>query len=170
MKKLLLFAVAIIGFSAVSFAQPLSASATASATIVAAISIDHSGTDMNFGKIIPITAGTIILDFNGTPAVGVAGPLIAGGTTTAAIFTITGSIGSKYIINLPNSGPYVVTGPGSKTMDITNFTSSLGNSGTLTTTTQELRVGATLHVGAVADQPAGEYTNSTGFNVTLAYE
>jgi hypothetical protein len=52
-------------------------------------------------------------------------------------------------------------------MTVTAFLSTPSVSGTLTGGTQNLNVGATLNVAAA--QPAGLYTSTTGFTVTVNY-
>lgn len=172
MKNLIKFfaiAIVILGFSVSSFGQLTNyASATATATIKTAITISHTGTDMDFGNIVTdATGGTVILAPAGTASK--TGALILTGTPTAAVFTVTGDGASTYAITLPSS-TYTITDPiSAKTMTVTTFTSTPSNTGILTSGTQELRVGATLTVGSTTSNPAGVYTNATGFEVTVAY-
>ena len=57
MKKLIVFAIAIFGFTAVSFGQPgNTATATVGASIITPITI--SATAMNFGTILAANTGT----------------------------------------------------------------------------------------------------------------
>jgi len=163
--KIFSLAIAIIGFSATSFAQ-VSATATASGTIVTPIAISKT-VDMNFGNVaVSSSAGTVVLATAGTRSAtgGVTLPATTG-TIAAAEFTITGQGGYTYSISLPST-PTTVTSGGNN-MTVNAFTSNPGGTGTLTNGTQTLKVGATLNVGA--SQAAGTYTSTTPFTVTVNY-
>jgi hypothetical protein len=150
------------------FAQ-VSATATATAQIVAPITITKN-VDMNFGNISSSAiAGTVILTPAGTRTVtGGATLPTSAGTVTAAAFTIGGAPAYTYVITLPAT-PYVITRvSGSETMQVTAFTSTPTPTGLLDGSgAQTLSVGATLAVGVT--QAAGTYTNATGFTVTVNY-
>lgn len=150
-----------------TFAQ-VTASAIATATIVAPIGIANS-VDMNFGNVAVSTiAGTVVLTPAGTRTLtgGVTLPAVPG-TVAAAEFTVTGEGAYTYSITLPG-GDYTITRVlGSETMAVNTFTSAPATTGTLSSGTQTLTVGATLNVSG--SQVAGEYTNATGFDVTVNY-
>ena len=65
MKKLIVFAIAILGFTAVSFGQ-VNTSAATSATVITPISILKT-TDLSFGTLAvsPTVAGTLVLSTAG---------------------------------------------------------------------------------------------------------
>ena len=158
----------LIGFSASAFAQ-VTASATATATIVTPIAITKA-TDMNFGNVaVSSSGGTVVLDPAGTRSStgGVTLPATVG-TVSAASFKVTGESNFTYSISLP-SNSYILkkAGPGNKTMRVNAFTSSPSGTGALSSGTQLLKVGATLKVNG--SQEAGAYTNATGFEVTVNY-
>ena len=163
--KIFTLAIAIIGFSATSFAQ--SATATATSTIVTPIAIAKT-VDMNFGNVAVFgSAGTVVLAPAGTRSAtgGVTLPATSG-TIAAAEFTITGQTGYTYSITLPSTATTVTSG--SNNMTVTAFTSNPDGTGTLTSGTQTLKVGATLNVGA--SQAAGTYVSApTGFEVKVNY-
>lgn len=144
-----------------------SASATASATILTAISITKT-VDMSFGNISvqASTGGTVILTPAGARSVtgGVTLPATAG-TVTAASFTIGGEGSYTYAITLPGTAHTITSG--SNNMTVTAFTSTPSGTGTLSSGAQTLAVGGTLNVAA--GQPYGSYTSETGFNVTVNY-
>ncbi|MCE5320546.1 MAG: DUF4402 domain-containing protein, partial [Bacteroidales bacterium] len=99
--KIFSLAIAIIGFSATSFAQ-VSATATATSTIVTPIAISKT-VDMNFGNVaVSSSAGTVVLATAGTRTAtgGVTLPATSG-TIAAAEFTVTGQAGYTYSITLP---------------------------------------------------------------------
>jgi hypothetical protein len=173
MKKLIVLFAAIVlvsGLNSTVKAQS-TAYAPTSATIITPISI-VKGVNMNFGNIAvsATLAGTVVLapDNSRTTggALGVTLPNVKG-TVSAAQFTVTGATGSTYSIALPTA-PLTITDPVStKTMTVSAFTSDPTPTGTLTTGTQTINVGATLNVAAA--QTAGAYTNATGFAVTVNY-
>ena len=87
MKKILAFSLVLCAFTASAFAQGVTATASASATIVGPIGISNTA-DMNFGNVaVSTVAGTVVL----TPA---GGRSVTGGctlpattgTVTAAVF------------------------------------------------------------------------------------
>ena len=91
-----------------------------------------------------------------------------GGHAKPASFTIEGDAGAIFDITLPGNEEVVLqkSGDATKTMTVTDFTSSLGTSDVvLTAGSVNLKVGATLNVGA--NQEVGAY--SATFNVSVAY-
>jgi hypothetical protein len=144
-----LLAAALLITTAYGATAQSTANATATATILTAISITKT-VDMNFGNISvqAATGGTVILSTAGVRSTtgGVTLPA-TGGTVTAASFTIGGE--------------------GAYTYSVTAFLSNPSGTGTLTGGAQTLTVGATLTISAA--QATGLYTSETGFNVTVNY-
>jgi len=170
--KFLTLAIAILGFTATSFAQSeKTASSDAKATIITPLSIENN-TELNFGSIAPSSsvAGTVILDASATasrnPSTGISLPEITV-TATAAKFTVTGEGNSAFTITLP-AEDVTLTGSVSGTMTIasSSFTSSTELLSTaLEGGTKVFFVGGTLNVGA--NQAKGDYTGT--FDVTVNY-
>ena len=169
MKNLFLVAIAILGFTAVSFGQSVgvTATATATGTIVTPITITNTQ-DLNFGNVaVSAVGGTVVLAPAGgrTLTGGVTLPVVPG-TVTAAHFAITGTAGYTYAITLPSTATTVTSG--ANTMSVNAFTSDPTPTGTLDGSgNQTVNVGATLNV--LANQPAGTYVSATPFNVTVNY-
>jgi len=166
MKKLFIFAIAILGFSAVSFGQ-VTATASTSAIIITPIAIEKK-VDMSFGNVsVSATGGTVILATNSTRTKtgGVTLPIVAG-TVTSAKFTVTGLGTSTYSISLPTSDITLSDGA-THTMTVGTFVSNPATTGTLASGTQDVYVGGTLAVGAL--QAAGTYTNASDLFVTVNY-
>ncbi|HEY3371329.1 MAG TPA: DUF4402 domain-containing protein [Prolixibacteraceae bacterium] len=167
MKNLFLIAIAVLGFSAISFGQ-VSENAPASATIVTPISIVKVD-DMNFGNVAiqGSNDGTVVLTPAGgrTADAGATLPAIKG-TVSAASFTVSGQTGYTYAITLPST---LTITSGLNYMIVDAFTSTPDATGTLDATlgTETISVGATLNVNA--GQGAGVYTNTAGFEVTVNY-
>jgi len=166
MKTLLITALVLLGFAASTFAQ-VTATASTTATIITPIAITKD-VDMNFGNIAvsPTLGGTVVLPTSGarTKTGGVTLPVVTG-TVTAASFTVTGEGNSTYSITLPSSAITLTSANG--TMTVENFVSNPSNTGALSNGSQEIKVGATLNVGAA--QPAGTYTNESDLFVTVNY-
>ena len=164
--KFLVIGIVMVAFSANTFAQ-VSATATATATIVSPIAIAKT-VDMNFGNVAASAAlGTVVLDPAGARSFtgGVTLPATAG-TVTAASFTVTGTPGYTYAITLPAVALTITSGGPSMTVD--TWTSNPTPTGTLVAGTSTLTVGATLHVGA--NQAAGVYgVPAETFTVTVNY-
>jgi len=147
--------------------QTASATAAINASIITPIAISKTA-DMDFGNIAVSSSsgGTVVLAPAGTRTStgGVTLPATAG-TPAAAAFTVTGQGSYTYAITLPSSA--TITDGSSHNMSIGSFTSSPSSTGTLSSGTQNVTVGATLTVSAA--QVPGSYTTSTPFTVTVNY-
>lgn len=170
MKNLLLIAIAILGFSAVSFAQTQNATASTTASIVNPLTIAKT-TDMNFGPVLAgSTGGKVILNFadgrsyTGTGVSGIAGT--GGSAPKSAVFTITGTGTSAYSIVIPIA-PITMSGT-TTGLTVDAFLSDSGLTGNLAGGTMVIKIGATLNLptGAIV---AGTYTNASDLSVTVAY-
>jgi hypothetical protein len=170
MKKLFAFGISLFMFAAIAYSQS-SATASAAATILTPIAISNT-VDMNFGNLASSgTAGTCVLATDNSRSTTGGVTLMAGGTITAASFTVTGVAAANYTITLP-AGATTVS-DGTNTMTIDTWTSNPSGTGTLTAGTSTLLVGATLNVDA--DQPGGVYNTSNAggsgeFTVTVNYQ
>jgi len=166
LKRLLTFAIIFAGITTATLAQ-VSATATASATIVGPIGITNTA-NMNFGNVaVSNVAGTVVM----TPAAvrsttgGCTLPAITG-TVAAAAFNVTGAASYTYAITLPAAATTITSG--GNTMTVDTWTSTPSGTGTLSAGgSQTLTVGATLNVGA--SQAAGTYVSGTPFTVTVNY-
>ena len=182
MKKLLVFAIAILGFSAVSFGQINVATATVGATIITPISITKV-TDMNFGTVLVTGAGTATLvpgsaatysgvsHYSNTNAV----------TATTAKFTVNGNFGNTYGISVSGLPATVVNGSANMALSAWSVGGWTGTAGTMTFTeptaagtgtlsgtgAQTFEIGATLTL--VAGQTAGVYAATAPMTVTVNY-
>ena len=166
LSKFLFAVITMMAFSVASFAQ--SATATASATIVAPIAITKT-VDMNFGNVaVAAVAGTVTLDPAGTRTAGGGVTLPATtGTVAAAEFDVTGAVNFTYAITLPAAAVTIDDGA-ANTMTVTAFTSTPSGTGDLGAGgAQTITVGATLNVGA--NQVPGTYLSATPFTVTVNY-
>lgn len=166
--KFKLFAIALLfsGVATETYAQS-TASAIATANVVTPISIAKN-TDMAFGNLAvqAATGGTVVLAPAGTRSrtSGVTLPATTG-TVSAASFTVTGNGSYTYAITLPTTVTLTHSGA-VQTMVASSFTSTPSGTGTLSSGTQNITVGATLTVAA--GQLAGVYT-SGNFDVTVNY-
>lgn len=161
--KILAVLVAMVGFSAASYAQ---SAADASVTIIAPLTIQKAG-DLSFGNVaVGQTGGTVVItpagsrSSTGDVQLSPANP----GTITAASFNLTGQGTYGFSITLPADGTVTVS-DGTNTMALNSFTSNPSGSGALTAGAATIGVGATLVVAG--GQPTGAYTGT--FVVTVAY-
>lgn len=162
--KLFCVAALLMGFAQSSFAQVTDV-ATASAVIIAPISVAKTA-DMDFGTLaVNTNNGTVDLGTDGSLSV-LGGVTIIGGTPTAAVFHVAGTVGESYYFNLPAS---VTLSDGAlpvpNTMIVDNFvhTASL----IIPAGGEDVNVGATLNV--TGSQAPGNYTNTTDLIVTVNY-
>lgn len=174
--KFLTLALVMIGFSFTSNAQnsATSGATTASATIVAPITIT-TGTEMAFGQVVAgATSGTVELAPAGTRTEGGGVTFSPGitGSPTASSFTVTGEIGYTYSVTLPSSAVTLTGTSGAaavapaKTMTVDTFTKSITTGDLATDGTETFTVGATLNVGAA--QATGGYEGT--YTVQVDYE
>lgn len=174
--KLLLSALVLIAFAENASAQT-SATATANAKIVSAISIVNDD-DLDFGSIVPSTGGTVSIaaTSGGTRTSGGA-VVLTSAPTSPAKFTVTGDGNATYAITrLPASGTPIQLNSGGNNMSAALIVSA-GGTGAETATgriggttgtngTQEIFIGGTLTVGNA--QAAGTYV-SGNITITVAY-
>lgn len=156
-----------IAAQTVSAQYTATASAVTNAYIVTPIAIAKT-VDLSFGKIVPTSlAGTVVV----TPASsrsftgGAYAFTNATGTVTAASFTVTGEVDAHYSIVISNATFDVTLGTTTNTMTVKTISTSA--TGTLTSGTDILTVGATLEVGV--NQAPGSYTNASSLGITVAY-
>jgi len=165
MKRIFILIVLFSGLMTTTFAQ-ISATASASATIITPISIAKN-LDMSFGNIaVNPTApgGTVTLPASATPTRtftgGITLPAVTG-LVQAAKFTVTGEGTSAYTITIPGS---ITISSSSNNMSLIPVSNPSG-SGALVGGTQAIYVGGTLTVSAT--QVVGTYTGT--FPVTVNY-
>jgi hypothetical protein len=166
LSKIVPLVIAMFLITGTAFTQ-VTASATASATILEPIAISKT-VDMNFGNLaVNATPGTIVLAPDGlrTATGGVTFLPSNAGTITAASFEVTGLADATYSITLPATATVISNAGNDMTVD--TWTSDPTPTGTLTGGTQTLNVGGTLNVPA--SSPYGVYTSAIPFNVTVNY-
>lgn len=166
LSKIVPLVIAMFLLTGTAFTQ-VTATATASATILTPIAISKT-VDMNFGNLaVNATAGTIILtpESARTATGGVTFLPTNAGTITAASFTVVGLENATYAITLP-AGPTIIENGGNQ-MTVDTWTSTPTPTGTLTGGSETLNVGATLNVPA--SSVAGLYISATPFDVTVNY-
>jgi hypothetical protein len=118
---------------------------------------------MNFGKFSPgPQGGEIILTPEST--ISVLGSVYKGdGSRNAASFYVTGDVDASYTITLPLSPVILTHTTTGKTMKIKDWVSIPApgvGAGKLNNGFQVVRVGATLIVGTLDDNPVGIYSGS----------
>jgi hypothetical protein len=125
---------------------------------------------LNFGRFSPETqGGTILITPEGSLS-STGTVAISGGTHNPASFYITGEGGATFSIILP-TGPAVLSNTGSsKTMQVANWVSNPASgtgTGLLAQGSKEVKVGATLIVGTMEQNPVGIYTGT--YAITFSY-
>jgi len=168
MKKYLSFLILIFCLSQGIFAQE-SSNTNASVVVVVPMALNKVK-DLNFGSVLadPLGPGSLTLSPEGVRTT--TGGLFLPATTgkvRPAHFHVIGEGSYTFAITLPTSITITHT-DAVNTMTIDGFTSSPSGSSSMITGYKDLKVGATLHVGA--DQKAGKYTSGTAFDVTVNYD
>lgn len=149
--------------------------ATASATAVVLVPISVvKTTDLSFGRLVAGN-GTVTLDTAGARSKSGGTALPTGGTSTAALFTVTGDTTNTFGISYTGSSTVLTDGTPADDMAVTFVSEAVGTAsptpvssgqaatGTLVAGNAYIYVGATLAVGAA--QPAGTYTGTVAVTV-----
>jgi Mat/Ecp fimbriae major subunit len=158
MKAALAATVTVAAFASTG-AQAATATAVARATILQQVTVTRN-TDLNYATIVTGTApSTVAVDSAGARTCGAG--LVCTGTTTAADFSVVGTVGQVVTISVPAS---VTLASGANTMSSTLVASAA----TMTlAATNNFQVGGTLSVAA--NQADGVYV-SPNFTVTVNYQ
>jgi len=122
-------------------------------------------TNLNFGDYEGAVAGTITVDTTGTRTT--TGPLLAGGTVSAAVYdvwtTLAGCEKRNIAVTVP--GTATLTGPASMTAN--NFTKNPARKFKLTAPAVPTRVTVGASLNSIAGQTGGPYT--TTFSVDFSH-
>jgi hypothetical protein len=122
---------------------------------------------LSFGSFVASAGGTIaVAPSGGRSKTGSVILLAQGGGSTAAQFTVSGTVMATYAITLPADGTVALTDDSGHSMALNGFVSYPSATGTLSSGgMQMLSVGATLTVNNA--QARGRYSGS--FPVTVHY-
>ncbi len=160
-----------LGMTTVNAQSVTSSAATSTATIVIPISITKE-TNLSFGNIAPssTSVGTVELTPAASPTRTPTGATLPAttGTISAASFKVDGVAGYTFALQLPGTIT-LLSGTDQMTIDSwkTSFAAGSQLIGTLTGGTNTFFVGGTLHM--IANQPSGNYSNSTDLKITVNY-
>lgn len=161
--------IAFIGLNSNASGQNAKAVARAEATIIQPVNL-LKVRDLNFGFISSgETSGVVVLAPTEAGSRTVSGgvSLPSGtGPVKSAKFIVSGSKGNSFSIILPTNP--IVLSNGSAFMTLDNFTSSPSGSGTFTSGSQTICVGATLNVNA--NQQPGLYKSTEQFEIIVSYD
>lgn len=168
-------AVALGGLGVGFDAYAATTSGTANATVVTPIAITAAN-DLRFGAFSASTTGqTVTINAQTGDRTGTVTRLVTpGGPASvpafgAGTFNVTGDSASAltYSITLPSTAVTITRSGGSETMTVSAFTSFPSGTGTLSSGSQTLSVGATLTTTATP-QASGTYSGS--YSVTVEYQ
>ena len=170
--KLLALAGILMGFGIRANAQ-LAASASTTVDLVLPIAITKTS-EMHFGTVAASnTAGTIVLDYNSTTAVGTGGATIistGAAQPSSAEFKVTGQVGVTFSIGLPTED-LILTGI-TDGMKAGSFKASTDGTNDVTTGTIA-QGGTTLSVKGTLTVPAnavaGTYANANQLIIKVNY-
>lgn len=142
-----------------------SESADVSVTIVSGITFSCPSS-LEFGSIISSNeSGTVTISSGGMRN-STGGTELAGGTYSAASFSVTGESGYAYSVTLSANETVQVSNEGTNSMTLTDFICSNSSPTIQSDGTSSFNVGATLEVPP--NSPSGTYTGT--FTVTVQYE
>ncbi|AMO73129.1 DUF4402 domain-containing protein [Sphingorhabdus sp. M41] len=159
LKAALASSVLVASIMGATTARADTATADARANILAQVSVDSDGSNLDFGTIVTgAEASTVAVSTTGSPTCGTG--LVCSGTTTAAGFDVSGTTGETVAVSVDPT--VTLTGPdGTMTamLKASNETIVLAGEDSFT-------VGGILSVGA--NQADGAYEGS--FNVAVVYQ
>jgi hypothetical protein len=177
MKKLILISVLtcvilalplIRVYSQVQVTTEVAASAMTSVSIVVPIAARETS-QLSFGRFYPgQTGGTITISPQGNPETTSGVNVVS--ATSAGIFSVSGQGDATFAINLPNGPAILTSSDGTKTMEVSNWVSVPENGDAkvrLQGGAQEVRIGATLRVGSLDENPKGIYEGT--YEITFGY-
>ncbi|MBK7173159.1 MAG: DUF4402 domain-containing protein [Bacteroidales bacterium] len=139
------------------------------AEVIAALTATENS-QLSFGKFSPETnGGEIHLSPQGMRSVN-GSVVLSGGGHSNGSFIITGEDQATFSISLPSGQSLLTNSTGTKTMIVKDWQSNPApgiGAGVLIGGTLEVKVGATLVVGSMNDNPVGNYTGT--YFITFAY-
>ncbi|KPP90640.1 DUF4402 domain-containing protein [Erythrobacter sp. HL-111] len=162
---------AAMGMSTAAFAQDDTATATATAEVLDALTLDNTN-GLDFGTMVVDGGGTVTLGADGVLDCS-AGDIVCSGTSAVAAFDVTGTANKAVTINLPtdsidlNHPDFSGSSVGEHTIELDAFTSSAsGNEITLDGSGEgDFTVGGTITFDG--SEVAGIYSGS--FDVSVEY-
>jgi hypothetical protein len=125
---------------------------------------------LNFGTFYPGTSGGTISISPGGLINTTSGVVITASAPSAGVFTVSGQGDATYAINLPMGPATITNGDGTSTMVVSGWISDPVNGDANTRLqggAQMVRLGATLSMGSLAQNPRGIYTGS--YEITFGY-
>ena len=166
LRTLFVIAIAVVGFNSKSFAQLSLREATvkASGEVVTGLSIDKTG-ELAFGKFaVNEKGGTVAVAASvGATAVVTDGVTKQGGSSSPALFTVSGYADATYTVTKPDEITLKHGADDQMTVTLSYSTDVFK----LSSGSQSFYVGGTLTVGA--NQPVGVYENTEDLKVTVDY-
>jgi hypothetical protein len=169
-----LFRILVLTFLPMMYSMHLHAQVSVNAQVFAEVLDALTATEnaqMSFGKFSPgMHGGEILLSPDGVRTVN-GNVVLSGEGYSPGSFTITGEDQAVFSIVLPaRESVLTLSSGGSKEMVVTNWVSNPPagtGTGGLNGGSQEVKVGATLKVGTINDNPRGLYTGS--YLITFSY-
>lgn len=151
-------------------AQPATANATSSATLLRPVSIS-ANSNLSFGRIVLPSSGTGVVTVgtgSDTVVASSGAAALTGATTSRAAFSISGEGGQAVSVSVPST--VVMTNPSSASITVT-LTSSVAGSTTLSGTlgaagSASFFVGGSFNASSTTS--TGAYSGT--FTVTVAYQ
>jgi hypothetical protein len=161
MKKLILTLILPFAFINQSFAAPGTASVE---MITPDISVSEN-TPLNFGQVLTLGAGTVIISAEEVPVRTGTAMIIANSLFSSGSFNVTGDEDLSYTVTVPTTISLVDLAGTGTAIAGSLISSPAAAAGLLTSGAQTVYVGGTITVAAT--QAAGNY--SATYEVTVAY-
>jgi hypothetical protein len=172
MKKvisIIVFALTILVFLSGRMNAQVSVTGNISAEVIEAITAIESS-PMSFGRFSTgDQGGEIIIPAQG-PATSTSTVVSTGSDINPATFSVSGAKDATFSVTLPQSPTTLTSNTGEGMMLVTDWSASTekgSDTFVLNDGIQKVRVGATLRVGTMDENPKGIYTGS--YQVTFAY-
>ncbi len=132
------------------------------AEVISALTAKETA-QLNFGKFSPTTQGGQVLITPDGSRMATGTIILSQGPHHAAGFSLTGEENATYSISLPKGPSTITNTSNAKTMIVDDWISipaQGAGAGILAGGMQEIKVGATLNVGSMDDNPVGLYSGT----------
>jgi hypothetical protein len=168
-KSIAVFTLMILAFFPGRMNAQARATGNISAEVIEAITaVEYS--PMSFGRFSTgDQGGEIVIPPQG-PAISTSTVVTAGSDINPAIFSVSGARDATFSVTLPQGPTTLTSSTGEGVMLVTDWSASSekgSDTFVLNEGIQKVKVGATLRVGTMDENPKGVYTGS--YQVTFAY-
>lgn len=165
--------ICLVTFMAVIHSSAASAAAvdgSADATIITPVTL-AAGAALNFGSFSPDDLGdSVSLTAAATTTRAITTGTLQAGTVSSGAFTISGLAGLAVNVAIADGAGDLVDGGGNTLAFVPIAPTDIVNNYVIGAGTDIIYVGGTLTIPVIASAPAGTYSSTTAYTVTVNYQ